>query len=60
MNIYTVKYQAATYSGRRTVRAEDEEEAISKVKAQIRREMTLPMYSDSYKVIDSCECEEED
>lgn len=50
---YTVKYQAGTYSGTRTVSAEDKEEAIAKVRGWVRREMTLPMYSDSYKVIDS-------
>lgn len=48
---YTVKYQAGTYSGTRTVTAEDGEEAIAKVRAWVRREMTLPMYSDSYKII---------
>lgn len=51
--IYTVRYQAGTYSGYRTINANDEEEAIAKVRAKIRREMTLPMYSDSYKVVDS-------
>ena len=54
---FTVKYQAGTYSGTRTVSAEDEEEAIAKVRRMVRREMTLPMYSDSYKVISQ---EEED
>ena len=49
--LFIVKYQAATYSGTRKVWAEDEEEAINKVKAEIHRTMTLPMYSESYKVI---------
>jgi len=53
MNTYTVRYQAATYSGTRTVKAEDEEDAICKVRAQIRKQMTLPMYSDSYSVVSS-------
>lgn len=53
MGTFTIKYQAATYSGTRTVSAEDEEEAIAKVRAKIRKEMTLPMYSDSYRVVES-------
>ena len=57
---YTVKYRAGTYSGKRTVNASDEEEAIAKVRAQIHRDMTLPMYSDSYKVIDGRDEEEND
>lgn len=50
---YKVKYYAGTYAGVKTVTAEDEEHAIAKVRAWVRREMTLPMYSDGYKVIDS-------
>lgn len=50
---YTVKYQAGTYSGTRTVNAEDSEEAIAKVRSWVRREMTLPMYSDSYRVVEA-------
>lgn len=49
--LFTVRYQAATYSGTRKVWAEDEEEAINKVKAEIHRTMTLPMYSESYKIL---------
>jgi hypothetical protein len=56
--IYTIKYQAGTYSGIRTISANDEEEAIAKVRAKVRREMTLPMYSDSYKIIDTIGDEE--
>jgi hypothetical protein len=48
---YTVKYQAGTYSGTRTVQADDEKHAIAKVRAEIRKNMTLSMYSDSYKVL---------
>jgi len=51
MSLYTVRYQAGTYSGSRRVHAEDEEQAIDKVRAQIRREMSLPMYADSYRVV---------
>lgn len=48
---YKVKYQAGTYSGTRTVTADDEDEAIAIVRGKIRREMTLPMYSDSYRIV---------
>lgn len=57
---YTVKYRAGPYSGTRVVRAEDEDEAIEKVKAEIRREMTLPMYSCSCRVISDKEKYNED
>ena len=60
MATYKVKYYAGTYSGTRTVNADDEEHAIAKVRAMIRKDMTLPMYSDGYKVIDSDEEESED
>ncbi len=49
--VYTVRYYAGPYSGERTVNAEDGEEAIEKVKALIRREMSLSMYADGYKII---------
>ena len=45
-----VRYSAGPYSGTRTVNAEDTEEAIAIVRARIRKEMTLPMYSESYRV----------
>jgi hypothetical protein len=48
---YTVRYVAGPYSGTRTVSAEDEEQAVSVVRARVRREMTLPMYSESYRVV---------
>lgn len=56
MNTYTIKYYAGTYEGTRTVQAEDGEEAIDKVKAWIRREMTIPMYSMGCSIISSHEC----
>lgn len=56
---FRVKYYAGSYSGTRTVHAEDEEEAITKVRAHIRSEMTLPMYADGYKIVDT-EDEEDD
>jgi hypothetical protein len=49
----TVHYSAGPYSGTRTVHIEEHEcneDAIAKVRSQIRREMTLPMYSESYRV----------
>ncbi len=48
---FTVRYQAGTYSGERTVWASDGQAAIEKVRTCIRKEMTLPMYSDSYEVV---------
>lgn len=53
MNTYKVKYHAGTYSGVREVQAEDEEQAIAKVRAWVRKSMTLSMYSDGYKIIES-------
>jgi hypothetical protein len=52
---FYVKYQAATYTGIKTVNAADGEEAINKVKSWVRKEMTLPMYSDSYKIVETIE-----
>ena len=48
---FKVKYYAGTYNGTREVQAEDEEQAIAMVRARIRKEMTLPMYSDGYKIV---------
>ena len=60
MGQYTVKYYAGTYSGTKTVSADDEEHAIAKVKAWVRREMSIPMYADGYKIVNSCHCDEEE
>lgn len=57
---YTVKYYAGPYSGKRTVNAEDEEDAVNKVRGMIRRSMTLPMYSDGYKVVDESETDDDE
>ena len=46
----TVKYHAGPYSGERTVEADDNEDALAQVKAWVHRNMTLAMYSESYKV----------
>lgn len=51
MQQFTVQYHAATYSGTKTVWADDEEHAIAKVKAWVHKEMSLSMYSESYKII---------
>ncbi len=56
---FTVRYQAADYSGTRTVEAESEDDAIRIVRARIRREMSLPMYSDNYRVVHACDCEDD-
>jgi len=51
MDYYTVAYQAGTYAGERTVQAEDSDHAIAIVKAWVRRQMSLPMYYESYRVM---------
>ena len=60
MPYLTVRYQAGPYSGTRRISAEDGEEAIDKVRAKIRKQMTLSMYSDSYRIIDSEEDNDDD
>ena len=50
--LYTVHYQAGIYEGSKTVRADDEEQAIAKVKKFVRGFMTTPLYSESYKVVE--------
>lgn len=52
MPVFKVKYYAGTYSGTRTVQADDDEHAIAKVRAWVRGKMTEPMYSDGYQVIE--------
>lgn len=58
MTKYIVQYYAGTYNGNKTVYAEDQEDAISQVRTWVRKNCTLSMYSDGYKVINS-EDEEE-
>lgn len=55
---YTIEYYAGTYRGRMTVDADDSEEAIAKARARVRREMSLPMYADGYKVVDCTDADE--
>lgn len=50
--LYTVRYQAAQYEGSKTVRAEDEEHAIAKIKDWVHKQNISPMYSESYKVVE--------
>lgn len=50
--IFTVKYYAATYKGTKRINADDEDDAINKCRSFVRSRMTLPMYSDGYKVVD--------
>ena len=59
MSRYIVRYSAGTYTGTRAVHADDEEDAIRLVRAWVRRQMTLPMYSESYRVVDREACNEE-
>jgi len=49
---FVVAYVAGPYSGKRVVWAQDEEEAVSKVRSSVRREMSLPMYYESYRPVD--------
>lgn len=60
MQKFTVQYYAGPYSGKRVVHAEDDEEAKEKVRRMVRKEMTLPMYTDGYKVIDQEDIEEDE
>lgn len=53
MQKYTVEYYAGTYKGKREVYADDEEQAIAKVKTWVKRQMSEPMYADGYKIIDN-------
>lgn len=53
--VYCVKYYAGTYKGVRKVNADDEEDAIAQVRSWVRKQMTLPMYSDGYKIVDTIE-----
>jgi hypothetical protein len=45
---FRVHYVAGPYSGHCDVDADDAAQAVAIVRAKIRREMTLPMYADSY------------
>ena len=51
MQMFTVLYQAGTYSGTRKVPADDGDQAIAKVRAWVRRQMIKPLYADYYEVI---------
>ncbi len=47
---FRIRYYAGPYSGTREVEAADSEIALATVRAWVHREMSLPMYSDSYSV----------
>ena len=51
----TVEYNAGPYGGTRTVEADDTDDAIRQVKGWVRRNMTLPMYAEGYKVVCCCD-----
>ena len=48
---YTIAYYAGTYEGRRSVEADDGDDAIAQVRAWVRRTMTLPTYADGYRIV---------
>lgn len=50
MDKYTVRYQAATYTGTMTVTAENSEHAIAIVRSRVRKQMSLPMYYEHYEI----------
>ena len=47
---FKVTWYAGTYHGSKWVTAEDREDAVRKVRALVRQEMTAPMYADGYQV----------
>lgn len=53
MNRYTIKYQYGTYSGREIVWADDSEQAIALMWANLRKYMTLTMAYKSAIIIDT-------
>jgi hypothetical protein len=50
VNQYTVRYQIATYSGRITVWADAEEQALAIARQRLRKHVSLPMYYEHYAV----------
>jgi hypothetical protein len=48
---YEVRYQIGTYSGVVTVNASDDDQAIAIAKSRVRRESSLTLAYESYKVI---------
>jgi len=52
MNKYTIEYCYGSYSGTRTVWADDSEEAVSKMWRELKPYMTLGMAYQSAKIID--------
>jgi hypothetical protein len=49
---FKVQWYAATYGGTMEVVADDADHAIAIVRSRIRKQMSLPMYSDGYSIVD--------
>lgn len=49
--VITVRYVFATYSGTRTVVANDDDDAIAQVRASVRRSSSLTLAYESYRVV---------
>lgn len=50
----TVRYQAGPYSGEIHIAStedEDDEEILARARHRIRKQMTLPMYYESYEIV---------
>ena len=48
--VFTIEYYAGPYKGTITVTAEDEEQAVVRGAARIRKQMTLSMYAAGYRI----------
>ncbi len=48
---FTVRYEVGPYNGAMIVNAVDSEDAIAIVRTQIRKDVTITMYSESYRVV---------
>ena len=48
---FTIKYQYGSYSGTRVIYAEDQDSAVRKMWASLRKDMSLPMASQSHTII---------
>lgn len=49
---FRIYYYAGTYEGERTVQAENGEHAVAIVRAWVRRQMSLTLYADGYKILE--------
>lgn len=48
--LFVVRYTAGPYAGLKSVNASDDDEALAKVRAWARHTMTLPMFTESYRI----------